>query len=274
MSIIIISSDSYQEGGNIAEKIADALGHTLLDRKILSRVADKYHLPESKFTAALDKPVTTFSMPMKVRKRYLAYVREAVLGELLNDNVVCHGLGAHLYVIGVSHVLRARILSDQEKYAGQIAAAESVSIEKAKKMLIRQKKQRKQWSTDIFRIDETDPSRYDLMINLSQINSDEAVDIIIKTVSSRKFTPMTYSIKCLRDLELAGRIRAVLAERFTNIRVRADGGTVVVETLGLKREKRKKESIIKERVANIPGVDYLEIHFINDFFRQAAESFR
>jgi len=155
-----------------------------------------------------------------------------------------------------------------------IAAAESVPIKKVKKMLNRRKKRCRQWSLDTFRIDETDPSSYDLMINLSQIDSNEAVDIMTKTALLRKFTPMTYSIKCMRDLDLAARVRAILAERFPNIRVRADGGTVVAETLGLKREKRKKEAVIKELVSNIADVEYLEIHFINDFFRQAAESFR
>ena len=274
MSIIIVSSDAYQEGKNVADKISDKLNFFLLDRKLLSGTADKYHLPENKFIMALDNPTTTFSMPIKMRKRILSYLQEAVLGELLKDNIVCQGLAAHLYVLGVSHVLRVRILSDQNKYAAQIAAAQSVSFKKAEKILMRQKKQRKQWSSEIFNIDETDPSRYDLTISLSQIDYDEAVDIITQTVSSRKFTPMTYSIKCLQDLELAGRVRAGLVDRFPNIRVRADSGTVVVETLGLKREKRKKEAVIKDKVLKIPGVEYLEIHFINDFFRQAAESFR
>ncbi|MFO7965947.1 MAG: cytidylate kinase family protein [Desulfobacterales bacterium] len=274
MSIIIISSEDVREGDLVAQKIADAAGHKLLNRSILKEVAEKHHLSDTKIIAALDKPVTTFSMPMKVRKQCLAYIREAVLGELVKDNVVCHGLAAHLYVLGISHVLRARVLSDSGQRAGRLAAAESISVEKAVKKLNRQKKQRSQWSSELFRIDETDPGSYDLMINLSKIGTDEAVEIIIQMVASRRFTPMTYSIKCLQDLELAARIRSNLVERFPNIRVRADGGNVIVETLGLKREKRKKEAVIKEKVLKIPGVDYLEIHFINDFFRQAAESFR
>jgi len=76
MSIIIISSDSYQEGENITNKIAEQMGHSILDRRIFNGVADRYHLPEIKFAAALDKPVTTFSMPMKNRKRYLVTPQE------------------------------------------------------------------------------------------------------------------------------------------------------------------------------------------------------
>jgi hypothetical protein len=47
-----------------------------------------------------------------------------------------------------------------------------------------------------------------------------------------------------------------------------------VETTALKREKQKRTKAIKKLTENIPGVDYVEVHVINDIFRQAAESFR
>ena len=100
------------------------------------------------------------------------------------------------------------------------------------------------------------------------------MNIITETVSYRRFHPMTYSIKCLQDLELASRVRAALMERFPDVRVRARSGTLVVETTALKREKRKRAQAIKEITGKIPGVEYVEVHVINDIFRQAAESFR
>ena len=54
-----------------------------------------------------------------------------------------------------------------------------------------------------FGLDETDASKYDLSISLSQIDSDEAVKIIKDTVAYRRFHPMTYSVSCMEDLELA-----------------------------------------------------------------------
>jgi len=274
MSIITITSDSHQKGREIAQKTAAALGYTYLGREILSKVAEKYHPPETKLTEAMDKIPYSFGMSTKIRNRYLAYIQEAVLGELLKDNVVCEGLAVHLYVLGVSHLLKIRILLDSELRAQELASHDGISLKKAKKRLNRQKKLRRQWSLDVFRFDETDSARYDLTISLSQIDSDEVVKIITETVGSRKFQPMTYSIQYLQDLELACRVRALLMGRFPISRVRADGGTLVVETTGLKREKRKREVAIKELAGNIPGVDYLEVHFINDFFRQAADSFR
>jgi hypothetical protein len=66
----------------------------------------------------------------------------------------------------------------------------------------------------------------------------------------------------------------LLMAHYPDVRVRADGTTVVVETNALKREKRKRAEKIKELAGRVPGVDYVEVHVINDLLRQAAESFR
>jgi predicted TIM-barrel fold metal-dependent hydrolase len=90
----------------------------------------------------------------------------------------------------------------------------------------------------------------------------------------RKFQPMTYSIKCLRNKELASRVRMALIERFPDVRVQADGSTIIVETKAIKREKQKKTEAIKELAGGVEGVGYVEVHVANDIFRQAAESSR
>jgi hypothetical protein len=207
-------------------------------------------------------------------KQYLAYIQEAVFGEMVNDNVVTYGVAAHLYVLGVSHVLKVHILLDLDERAKQVAAQEKVAFEKAQKIIHRQERQRKRWSLDGFQLDETDPSLYDMIINISQIDPDEAVDMIIAEIGDRKFKPMTYSLKCMQDRELASRVRAALLRDFPDVRVQARDGTVVVEIKALKREKQKKAEAIKELTGKISDVHYVEVHVINDILRQAAESER
>ncbi len=274
MSVIIISSDSNRIGKEIAKSTAETLEYDYLGREILSDVADKYQIPEEKLIRVLDELPSLFGTSSKLWNRYLAYIQEAALAGLLKENIVCQGLAAHLYVLGVSHVLRIRILSDPEKRLQQLVSMEGISPGKARKRLDQIKKSRKRWSLEAFHFDETDPSRYDLVINLSKIDSDEAVKIIKETQSYRRFKAMTYSIQCIRDLELASRVRAALLERFPDVRVRANNGTLVVETTALKREKRKRTNTIREMAGNIPGVEYVEVHVLNDIFRQAMESFR
>lgn len=274
MPIIIISSDSYKRGREIGEKTARATGYDYVDREILGPVAEKSAFQEEKLVKALEESPSLFGLSSKFRKKLLAYIQEATLGQLLEDNVVCHGLAAHLYVLGVSHAVKVRVLSDREALARELSPETPPSPEKLKKLLKRQAADRKGWSLDAFGLDETDPSNYDMVISLSQIDPEEAVKTIADMSTYRKFRPMTYSIKCLRDKELAARVQVVLMERFPDARVQADGGTVVVETKAVKREKRKRTEVIKELVGGVEGVGYVEVHVVNDIFRQAAESSR
>ena len=274
MAVIVISSDFYETGREIAESTAKVLGYDCVGREILGRVADRYQVAETKLTQALNQTPSVLGLPSRLWKRCLAYIQEATLTELLKDNKVCQGLAAHAYVTGISHVLRVRVLSDAEKRAERLATQEGMSLGRAMKVLEREKKASRRWSMDAYRVDETDPSRYDLVISLSQIDRDEAVKIMKETVAYARFKPMTYSITCLQDLALSSRVRAELLGRFPNVRVSASSGTVIIETTTLKREKEKKARAIKESVAKIPGVEYVEVHVINDLLRQAAESFR
>jgi cytidylate kinase len=274
MSVVIISSDSDDKAREIAEKTAEALEYSVLDREVFNAVSAKYEIPVEKLHRSLDEAPSFLGMSSKMRALCLAYTEEAALAGLSGDKVVCHGLAAHLYVLGVSHVLKVRILADFEEQVRQIAAAKGVSSEKAAKFLRRQESLRRRWSRRAYGRDETEASLYDMVISLSQIDGNEAVKTIAETAGYPRFMPMTYSIKCMKDKELATRVRAMLMSLYPDVRVRADGTTVVVETNALKREKRRRAEKIKTLAGRIPGVDYVEVHVMNDLLRQAAESFR
>jgi cytidylate kinase len=251
MPVIIFASDLYQESREISKKTAESLGYKYVDRKILTSAAAKHDVPEAKLIKALDETPSFMGMSSKAWKLYLAYIQEAVLGELLDDKAVCHGLAAHLYVLGVSHVLKVGIIMDLDERAKYVAEQEKVPFEKAKKIVQRRGKYRKRWSLSAFNRDETDPSRYDMVINISQITSEEAVGMITTAT-----------------------VRSALMRNFPDVRVQARDGTVVVEIKALKREKQKKAKAIKEIAGKISGVHYVEVHVFNDIIGQAAESGR
>lgn len=275
MSVIIISSDSHDIELKTAKLISETIGYRVMTREsILPMVAEKYEVPVDELIKVLEKRPSILKSSLRRWKLLLSYIQETVLDELLKDNQICHGLAAHLYVLGVSHVLRVRILSNNEEKTRQIMAHGGITRQAALKLFEKEKKYRSQWSKDLLGMDETDSSRYDLSINLNNIGLDDAIKLIEETISYRRFKTMTYSMKCIDDLALAVRARAVLIKRFPDIRVGANNGKLIITLLSLRREKKKKTKIIKEMIDDIPGVDYVEVHVINDFFGQAAESFR
>ena len=260
MSIITISSDSYEVGREIAEKTAKILNYKCLGREILSKAAEKHGIPEANLSKALDEVPSLLRISAKLRERYLAYIKAYVLNLLLEDNMVCYGLAAHLYLTDVSHVLKVGIISNPKKLASRIALEKNISEKKAENFIKKRKKRRRRLSLQIFHVDETDASRYDLVINLGQIDRERAINIITETVSDRKFKLITYSLNCMEDIELENRVKAVLLEHFSDIKVHAKRGTVVVETKAFKFKKEKKCNSIKEMAGKVPGIVNIEVH--------------
>ncbi len=275
MSIIIISSDSPEIEKKTAGLIAESLGYEVLDREsILPKIAEKHGTSADDLIKVLEKRPSVFRSSVRQWNLLLSYIQEATVEELRRDNLVCHGLAAHLYVLGVSHVLRVRILSKEDEKLREVMAHTGITRQAARKLLDKEKKYRSRWSSDLYDLDETDSSRYDFSISLDNIDLEDAIKMIEETISYRRFRAMTYSIRCMEDLAIVSRARAILIKRFPDVRIQASGGRLIISLLSLKREKVKKTKIIKEMTNDIEGVDYVEVHVFNDYFGQAAESFR
>lgn len=274
MPIIAISADSPEQGGRIAQKVAETLGWDYLGRNLLTEVANRHNLMESNLLRALDEPPGLLSMRPRRRQQLLTHIKTVCLERLQSDNVVCYGLGAHLYLQGVSHVLRVRVISDLQARATGLSQSRALPPERAARLAKRREQESRRWSLHSFGADETDAGLYDLVISLSALEPDKAVEIICDAAGYPKFQPMTYSRKCLADKVLASKVREILMARFPDIRVQANDGTVVAQLQALKRHQRRRQEEVRRMACQVPGVEYLEVHVIRDFFGQAAESGR
>jgi len=259
----------------IAQTVADALGYALLGPEILGEIAARYDLTADGLTTALHSSPSFWRRDAIQRwLRQLACIEAEVLERLKAGDIVCWGLAAHLYVRGVSHALTVRLLVDEEQQVKQMAKEQRVATKKALKGLNKAKRGRAQWSEAAFGRSEADPALYDLVINLGQIDPDEAGRTIVSAVGYRKFQPMTYSLKRLAEGALAARVRARLLATMADVRVEATDGKVKVISKAMKRERQKKAAAIKAVAGEVEGVEFVEVHLINYVIRAAAESYR
>ncbi len=275
MSTIIISADEPAIEKQIALKVAEELGYQTIGPEILPDVAARNDVPADKLPSALDK--TPSAIRREATKRWLrqlACIEAEVLERLKSDNLVCWGLAAHLYVMGVSHAMKVRILSDTEQQVQKIVEANKTTEKKARRQISNHQRKREQWSSSAFGKSEADPGMYDLVINLGQIEPDEAVRTIAGAIGYRKFQPMTYSMKSLAEGALAAKVKAKLLLSMADVRVEASDGRVKVTSKALKRERTKKAAAIKELAGTVEGVEFVEVHLINYVIRAAAESYR
>lgn len=271
MSIIIISSDVREIEEMIAEKVAEEKGYGRLDRRFLADVAARHQVDPGKLAEALESTPSLFKNLSTRQWRYLlACIEAEVLARMLADNLVCSGLAAHLYVTDISHAMKIRVLSGKGSGIAKVAEKRGISLEKAEKSREDDLARRKKWSQAAFNQDETDLSRYDLVISLDQIDPVEAVRTITGASEYRKFQVMTYSMKCLTDLALAAKVNAVLLKSMADVKVQARDGQVVVSTRASSRQKRKKIETIKEMAGNVDGVGYVEVHVKKNLLKETA----
>jgi len=252
MPIFVVSADAYPIGRRIAEKTAAALGYRYIDREILEGIAAKHDIPEERLNRLLDAATPPAQIFKKNWRRQLALIQEATLDKLLADHVVCHGLSAHLYVLGVSHAIRVRIISTTDKAAG----ASQIDAKQLEQLC-------RQWSLKAFDMDQTDPAQYDTVIRLAETNEDQAVRTLTAMSDDSRFRANTFSVNSLKDLELSSRVRSQLLKDYTNIKVEAHKGTIIVRTRVSRRNRNKVIEDIKIKAGNIEGVSFVEVHAVS-----------
>ncbi|MEW6674269.1 MAG: response regulator, partial [Thermodesulfobacteriota bacterium] len=132
------------------------------------------------------------------------------------------------------------------------------SRKEAIRMIHKLDKQRKKWSQQLYGIDTSDPSLYDMVIHIDTITVNDAVDIICKKVGLKRFQTTSGTRQKMEDLSLAADVKAQLIDFKPAIHVRAQNGSVKVTanesaTRKLKGEERRKIA------DSVPGVKQLQI---------------
>lgn len=274
MPIITISKRLYDRGDEIADRVARKLGYENIGREVFTVASREFGIPEGKLFEAVHDAPSMLGMSPANRKRYISYAQAALAAYMLRDNVVYHGPAGHLLVQGVSHVLRVRILSNMEDRVALMAKREGVSEKEARKHIQRDDEQRKKWVKLFYDRDDTDPHIYDLMINVAQVPIDHAVKIIAETAQLRRFQPMTYSLKLIRNLELRYRVKAHLVDIDNDVRVDSENGNVVVYTKAKGRNKTRNVEMIRERVLQLADVKSVDVRVSEDLFERFAGRMR
>ncbi len=202
-------------------------------------------------------------LPRPRRELLLCHIQVAALEAIAADRIVCVGLGAHLFVRDVSHILHLRLLADPDTRLGQLAQEQSISTRKAQKVLEKEQLARSRWTMEAFGVDEYDPALYDIVVGLKQISTERALRLIRDTAAFRAFRTMTYSRKCLEDLVLATKVRQRLLPSLSDLHVRADGDRVIVTVKCSKRRKPQLVGEIKKLAGEMDGVGLVEVHTVS-----------
>ncbi|MEJ2219485.1 MAG: cytidylate kinase-like family protein [Desulfobacterales bacterium] len=228
MGVITISRGSYSKGKQIAEKLSQKLGYECISRDILLETSAHFNIPELKLVRAIHDAPSIFERFKDGKERYITFIREAFLEHIRNDNIVYHGLAGHFYILK----------KDDEE--------------------------RREWSRYLYGLDTNDPSLYDIVLHIDNLNVVDAVGILTNMARLPCFQTTPESQKITDDYYLTAKAQETLLDRFPSAEVKCKNGVVYVtiET-ALSLEKEFTDKIINTLKSNgIDGIKQVRVNVI------------
>jgi len=188
---IAVSRETGAGGSAIAHRVAEKLAWDVLDKQIVDYLASRYQTPRSLVEFADEKQISwiedTFSSWIENQQftsaTYTYRLAHLLLLAAYHGNVVIVGRGAR-FILPRARGVSVRILAPLDFRIEQVLLREGVSAKVARQMIEDSDRQREVFVKKHFRVDASDPHRYDLVINVGKLVKEDAADLIVDAARS------------------------------------------------------------------------------------------
>jgi len=258
VAIITISRGTFSGGKALAERLAARLGYPCLSREVVVEAAREFDISPEKLAEAMEKPAAAWRQEYGERTRYLNYIRATLCERAIGGNLVYHGLAGHILLAGISHVIRVRVIADQESRINEAMERLHLGRREALAKIEKDDMARANWTRFLYDVDWHDPTHFDIVLNLQHMSVDDACDVVSRMAELECFKPTPASRKALAELTLSSRIWAALAGDTRTASVEAcvasDDGVVTIIAIPGTGRSEDLVSTVTSVVANVPGV--------------------
>jgi cytidylate kinase len=180
MKVITISREYGAGGGEVAERLAGAIGWDLLDHELLHRAAQLEHLPDSELEA-IDERAVSLADRFRLHpphQRYLHGLSEAARQAAAQGKVILVGRGSRQLVGEVPDAFHLRLVAPSDWRARRMAANENLPLEQAEARRLQVDRARERFTRYFFGAAADRPCQYDLVVNTGRVPLDEVVDLV------------------------------------------------------------------------------------------------
>jgi cytidylate kinase len=253
--IICISRGTHSGGIKLAKRLAEKLDYACLSREELIDAATQEGIQVGKLEMSMIKAGIFSDRLSLERDHYLAFTTAYLCDKAIEGGLVYHGRTGHLLLPGVSHVLRVRVLADEEFRIEAVMRTLGLDRKKARRYIEEVDEDRRRWVHFMYGISWEDAAHYDIVLNLAQISLENAATMLVNISQMPDFQMTPASKKLTEDLRLAAtaRLRIARDERTHGaaVKVRADNGVVNVTYLP---QDTKVADAIPEICSDLPGM--------------------
>jgi cytidylate kinase len=184
MNVITVSREYGAGGGEVARRLAEALGWELLDRQLLHQAAAVEHVPDAELERVDEKAL---SLADRFRlhppqERYIHGLAEAVRQAAARGNVILVGRGTRQLLGDAPSAMHLRLVAPREWRAERMARLEGGSVEQVLARCLEVDRTRERFTRFFFGPSTLEPNQYDLVVNTGRVLFDEVVAFIIALV--------------------------------------------------------------------------------------------
>jgi cytidylate kinase len=184
MKAITITREYGAGGGEVANRLAEALGWKVLDRELLHKAAEIAHMPDDELDRLDEKAV---SMADRFRlhpphQKYLHGLREAALQAAQQGNVVLVGRGARHLLGEMPDVFHLRLVAPREWRVERMAKREGWSPDQARARCLEVDRTRELFARYFFGDTALQPAQYDLVVNTARVPPEELTCVLAAIV--------------------------------------------------------------------------------------------
>jgi cytidylate kinase len=262
----------------VAQKTAAELGYKCISREVLLEASKLFDIPELKLVRAIHDAPSLLERFGHDKKKYVAFIRTALLRKVQRGNVVYHGFAGHFFLQGIPSVLKVRIFTDLEERIKDEMEREGVTAEKARQTVMKDDEERRNWALSLYGMDTSDPTLYDMLLHIGTLTVDDAARIIAETATLPSFQTTPESKRLLNDRVLASQVESLLLEEFPRVQVTARNGEAFVHIhtgLSIHTLLTEKQKII-EKVESIAiglgGAEKAHVSFDHPIRRRVAST--
>jgi cytidylate kinase len=186
MNLITIARDYGAGGGELAQRLADALGWELLGKELLHQAADIEHVPDAELQQ-LDEKAVTMADRFRLHphhQKYLEGLTQAVEQAAARGRTILLGRGAAHLLAGKADCLHVRLVASKAWRAERMALRRGGSIEKALACCAETDRVRQRFTRYFFGQEADAASRFDLIFNSERAPFEDIAATIVAVIEN------------------------------------------------------------------------------------------
>ena len=184
MKIITITREYGAGGGEVARKLAEALGWELLDRELLHQAAAVEHVPDAELER-LDEKALTMADRFRLHpphQKYLHGLKMVVEQAAERGNVVLVGRGARHLLGERADTIHLRLVAPKPWRAQRMSQLEGWSLDDSMARCTELDRIRSRFARYFFGDKAIQPAEYDLVFNTERVPLDDVVATVTAIV--------------------------------------------------------------------------------------------